>query len=106
MKRGSSTRSVNIFARFVMLLIGMMALAGPGVALPADNPLIGTWRLKSFVREDVATGAPARRLANIPAGMSATRQMGECMHCLSPTAASFPPATRQPMPSGRNCTSR
>ena len=68
MKRGSSTRSVNIFARFVMLLIGMMALAGPGVALPADNPLIGTWRLKSFVREDVATGARRPALGEHPGG--------------------------------------
>jgi hypothetical protein len=45
------------FARLAIAAISMMALVGTTeIALAGDNLLLGTWRLKSFIRQDVATG--------------------------------------------------
>jgi hypothetical protein len=39
-----------------MLLISLLlAMLGPASGAAEDNPLIGTWKLKTFVREVVGT---------------------------------------------------
>jgi Lipocalin-like domain len=68
MRRRGSTRSAHVFALLAALLVGMIALAGAGGAGAGDNVLIGTWRLKAFVREDFATGARRPALGEHPDG--------------------------------------
>jgi hypothetical protein len=66
---GGPTRLATRFARLALAAICSMALVGgPGVALAGDNPLLGTWRLKSFVRQDVATGERRPALGEHPEG--------------------------------------
>jgi hypothetical protein len=45
-----------------------MLIAIAGAALAADNPLLGTWKLKSFVRQDVVTGERRPALGERPEG--------------------------------------
>ena len=46
-----------------------VALAGnTGSAFAGDNPLLGTWKLKSFVRQDVASGERRPALGEHPDG--------------------------------------
>lgn len=49
-------------------LFAMALVATAGMAFAGDNPLVGTWRLKSFVRQDVATGARRPALGEHPDG--------------------------------------
>jgi len=37
-------------------LTGLMLLLSPTITLADENPLLGTWKMKSFVREVTATG--------------------------------------------------
>ena len=67
--RGGSTRLATRFARLAVAAICVMALVGAASAANAgDNPLLGTWKLKSFVREDVATGERRPALGDHPEG--------------------------------------
>jgi len=50
-------------AIFAMALFGIAS-----AALAGDNVLVGTWRLKSFVRQDVATGEQRPALGEHPDG--------------------------------------
>jgi hypothetical protein len=43
------TKATGPILAFLLILLGMSALA-------ADNPLLGNWKLKSYVREVTATG--------------------------------------------------
>jgi hypothetical protein len=64
-----STQLAMTFAREVILAIGVTTLAATtSVVLAADNPLLGTWKLKSFVRQDVATGERRPALGEYPEG--------------------------------------
>jgi Lipocalin-like domain len=55
--------------RSAVAAILMMALFGTAsVALAGDNLLVGTWKLKSFVRQDVATGDRRPALGEHPDG--------------------------------------
>jgi hypothetical protein len=57
------------FARFAVAAICMMALVGTvRAAFAGDNPLLGTWKLKSFVRQDVATGKSRPAVGDHPEG--------------------------------------
>jgi hypothetical protein len=38
------------------MLLALLCLFSPAPARAGDNPLLGTWRLKSFVREVAGTG--------------------------------------------------
>ncbi|HLX15853.1 MAG TPA: lipocalin-like domain-containing protein [Bradyrhizobium sp.] len=52
-----------------MLLTSFLLVAlGPTVAAANDNPLLGTWRLKSFVREVAGTGERYNQLGEHPDG--------------------------------------
>ncbi len=52
-----------------MLLISFFLVAlGPTVAAADDNPLLGTWRLKSFVREVAGTGERYNQIGEHPDG--------------------------------------
>ena len=67
--RGGSTRLATRYARLVVAAICAMALVGAtSVALAGDSPLLGTWKLKSFVRQDVATGERRPALGEHPEG--------------------------------------
>jgi hypothetical protein len=52
----------------------LAALIGLGLFLPAtvapagDNPILGTWKLKSFVRELTGTGEKINQLGEHPDG--------------------------------------
>ncbi|HTZ68064.1 MAG TPA: lipocalin-like domain-containing protein [Roseiarcus sp.] len=65
----ASTRLATIFARLAVVAICVTAVVGAaGAALAADNPLLGTWKLKSFVRQDLATGDRRPALGENPDG--------------------------------------
>ena len=52
-----------------MLLISFLLVAlGPTVAAADDNPLLGTWRLKSFLREVTGTGERYNQMGEHPDG--------------------------------------
>jgi hypothetical protein len=67
---GGLTHLATGFARLAVLAICVMALVGTAmvVALADDNPLLGTWKLKSFVRQDIATGERRPALGDHPEG--------------------------------------
>lgn len=66
-RRGGPTGLATAFAR---LVIGAaLALVGhAGVTLAGDSPLIGTWKLTSFVRQDAVTGERRSALGERPDG--------------------------------------
>jgi hypothetical protein len=47
---------------------GLALLLSPTVALAGENPVLGTWKLKSFVREVTATGEKFNQLGEHPNG--------------------------------------
>jgi len=47
---------------------GLMLLLSSTVALAGENPVLGTWKLKSFVREVTATGERIRIFGEHPSG--------------------------------------
>jgi hypothetical protein len=52
-----------------MLLISLLLVAlGPAAVAAEDNPLLGTWRLKSFVREVAGTGERYNQMGEHPDG--------------------------------------
>ena len=46
----------------------LMLLLSPTVALAGENPVLGTWKLKSFVREVTATGEKINQYGEHPSG--------------------------------------
>jgi hypothetical protein len=54
--------------RRVMLISLLLAVLGPMSAAAEDNPLLGTWRLKSFVREVSGTGEHYNQMGEQPDG--------------------------------------
>jgi hypothetical protein len=62
----------NLMTRLTWLAVAaicVLALVGTaGVARAGDNPLLGTWKLTSFVRQDVATGQTRPALGEHPGG--------------------------------------
>lgn len=49
-------------------LTGIALLFSPIIALASDNPLLGTWKLKAFVREITATGEKINQFGEHPNG--------------------------------------
>jgi hypothetical protein len=47
---------------------GLMLLVSPTIALAGESPLLGTWKLKSFVREVAATGEKFNQMGEHPSG--------------------------------------
>lgn len=84
------------FVRRAAAAIFATALVGiAGVALADDNLLLGTWRLKSFVREDVATGVRRPALGEHPEGYVGYAPDGR-MYALFVAAGRIVPAGDQP----------
>jgi hypothetical protein len=55
--------------RFMCVAVtGLALLLSPTVALAGENPVLGTWKLKSFVREVTATGEKFNQLGEHPNG--------------------------------------
>ena len=46
----------------------LMLLLSPTIALAEENPVLGTWKLKSFVREITATGEKINQMGEHPSG--------------------------------------
>jgi len=53
---------MKLRAAFLMLLLS------PTIALAEENPLLGTWKMKSFVREVTATGEKINQMGEHPSG--------------------------------------
>jgi hypothetical protein len=47
---------------------GLMILLSSTIALAGENPLLGTWKLKSFVRDVTATGERIHQFGERPSG--------------------------------------
>jgi len=47
---------------------GLVVLLTPAITLAGDNPVLGTWKLKSFVREVTATGEKIQQNGEHPNG--------------------------------------
>ena len=54
--------------RRMLLISFLLAAWGPTVAAANDNPLLGTWRLKSFAREVAGTGERYNQMGEHPDG--------------------------------------
>ena len=87
-----------------LALIGLMLALFPAIALAGENPVLGTWKLKSFVREVTATGERIINSVNIQAAISATRQTAACTRFLHRRIASGRATRIQQMRNGSNCT--
>src|SRR5690242_3828865 len=48
--------------------IALMLLLSPTIALADENPVLGTWKLKSWVREVMATGEKFNQMGEHPNG--------------------------------------
>ncbi len=45
---------------------GLMLLLSSTIVLAGENPVLGTWKLKSFVREVMATGEKINQSQRLP----------------------------------------
>ena len=54
--------------RITCVLLALMLILPATAARSADNPLIGTWKLKSYVREVAATGERTNERGEHPNG--------------------------------------
>ena len=80
-EHGGST-NLAIAAICLIALVGMVR-----VALASDNSLLGTWKLKSFVRQDVATGERRPALCEHPECYLGYAPDGPCTRYSSREAA-------------------
>ena len=93
---GGSSRLATRLARLAVAAICVMAFVGAAsVALAGDNPLLGTWKLKSFVRQDVATGERRPALGDQPEGYLGYAPAGR-MYALFVAGGRVVPAGDQP----------
>jgi hypothetical protein len=56
--------AMNKRAAFTALVL----VLSPTIALAGENPVLGTWKLKSFVREVAATGEKYNQMGEYPSG--------------------------------------
>ena len=57
---------MNMRAAFTALML----LLSPTIATAGENPVLGTWKLKSFVREVTATGEKINQMGEHPRWLS------------------------------------
>jgi hypothetical protein len=58
-----------MIVRFMhVAVIGLALLLSPTIAFAGENPVLGTWKLKSFVREVTATGEKINQMGEHPNG--------------------------------------
>ena len=55
-------------SRRMLLISLLLAAMGPAATAAEENPLLGTWKLKSFVREVAATGERYNQMGEHPDG--------------------------------------
>ena len=58
---------------------GLILLLSSTITLAGDNPLLGTWKLKSVAHDIIATGKRFTNSVNIRMAISATQQTVACM---------------------------
>ena len=93
---GGANHLATRLTRLAVAAICVLALVGTaGVALAGDNPLFGTWKLKSFVRKDVATGESRPALGEHPEGYLGYAPDGR-MYALFVAGGRVVPAGDQP----------
>ena len=51
-----------------VVLTGLVLLLSPTIALGQENPVLGTWKLKSWIREVTATGEKYNQMGEHPIG--------------------------------------
>jgi hypothetical protein len=61
-------RNYRHTAKGLAIVVALAFLLIPTGGLAEDNPVVGTWRLKSFVREIVGTGERYNQLGEHPQG--------------------------------------
>ena len=81
----------------------LMLLLSPTIALAGENPVLSTWKLKSFVREVTATGEKINQLGEHPDGYLGYSADGRMYASQRTIVLSHSTPTRQ-MSSGSNST--
>ncbi len=94
-RRGLSRRVAQIALLAVLLISATMIILTAGVALADENPLLGTWKLKSFVRQDIATGERRPALGEHPDGYLGYASDGR-MYAFLVAGGRVAPASDQP----------
>ena len=59
---------MNLRIPMIALISLQLAMVSAGTAAAEDNPLLGTWKLKSFVREVAGTGERYNQMGEHPDG--------------------------------------
>ena len=90
------TRRTLLLLPFLMVLASMYAVAD-------ENPLLGTWKLQSFVREVAASGERYNQLGERPDGYLSYAADGR-MFAFFVSADQHARAPSPAMRSGSNCT--
>jgi Lipocalin-like domain len=58
----------NVHMKKLAAFTCLALFRSPVLALAGENPVLGTWKLKSFVREVVATGEKFNQYGEHPSG--------------------------------------
>ena len=82
----------------------LMLLLSPTIALAGESPLLGTWKLKSFVREVAATGEKYNQMGEHPSGYLSYSADGRMYAIGTSDNRVKPLEANQQMSSGSNCT--
>jgi hypothetical protein len=59
---------IDLMAGVPLTITGLMLLLSSTISLARENPVLGTWKLKSFVRELTATGERIHQFGEHPSG--------------------------------------
>jgi hypothetical protein len=99
-----STDPAPTFALLTIVATCAMALLSmAGGAFAGDNALLGTWKLKSFVRQDISTGERRPALGEHPEGYLGYAPDGRMYALFAAGGRVVPVVTSQPTRSGSNC---
>ena len=83
-------------------VMGLVLLAPPTIAVAGENPVLGTWKLKSWVRDVAATGEKINQMGERPNGDLSYSADGRMYAIITAAIApSHSTSTRQ-MSSGSN----
>ena len=70
---------MEVAMRKLAALAPLVLLLFPTIVLAGENPVLGTWKLKSVVRELTATGERINSFGDHPEGYISYSQMVVCM---------------------------
>jgi hypothetical protein len=68
----------SILLSAASLLVALTVVPAEAQSPSGENPVLGTWKLKSFVREVTATGEKINQFGEHPTGYLTTLQMAAC----------------------------